>query len=255
MDGYFITVKNGLLSPKHIKSMKESIWLFLWLLDKMTKIEKSEKKGSVYGNKPIKFEEVEKDLGISRPTYKRWLEILRNGGYINTTRTPYGLVIVVHKADKLFQKRRLTSEPSEGKKEGERWLTSEPLDGSRLDTRRLTSEPSNKIIQDNTVDNKKEIDKEKRNPKDLIKDFFAKGETYENYKKLFLEKIPTASEQEIDFSFNEMIAYWTEPNLSGTKERWEMEKTFEVGRRLATWFKNNKKWSNNLSNKKSGIAL
>jgi len=30
-------------------------------------------------------------------------------------------------------------------------------------------------------------------------------------------------------------AYWTEKNSSGKKERWELQKTFEVGRRLAMW--------------------
>jgi hypothetical protein len=30
-------------------------------------------------------------------------------------------------------------------------------------------------------------------------------------------------------------SYWTEPNQSGTKERWQMEKTFEVQRRLTNW--------------------
>ena len=29
--------------------------------------------------------------------------------------------------------------------------------------------------------------------------------------------------------------YWTEPNKSGTKQRWQTEKTFEVQRRLYTW--------------------
>jgi len=29
--------------------------------------------------------------------------------------------------------------------------------------------------------------------------------------------------------------YWTEPNKSKTKMRFELEKTFEIGRRLATW--------------------
>lgn len=29
--------------------------------------------------------------------------------------------------------------------------------------------------------------------------------------------------------------YWTEKNKSGTKQRWELEKTFEVGKRFATW--------------------
>lgn len=32
------------------------------------------------------------------------------------------------------------------------------------------------------------------------------------------------------------IAYWTEPNKMGTKELWETMPTFEVRRRLATWF-------------------
>jgi hypothetical protein len=32
------------------------------------------------------------------------------------------------------------------------------------------------------------------------------------------------------------VSYWTEPNKSGTKQRWEIEKTFEISRRLATWF-------------------
>lgn len=30
--------------------------------------------------------------------------------------------------------------------------------------------------------------------------------------------------------------YWTEHNHTGTKEKWQMQKTFEVARRLQTWF-------------------
>jgi len=37
------------------------------------------------------------------------------------------------------------------------------------------------------------------------------------------------------------ISYWTEPNSTGTKQRWELEKTFEIGRRLTTWFNNKSK--------------
>lgn len=33
-------------------------------------------------------------------------------------------------------------------------------------------------------------------------------------------------------------SYWTEKNKSGTKQRWETEKTFEIARRLTTWFGN-----------------
>lgn len=38
--------------------------------------------------------------------------------------------------------------------------------------------------------------------------------------------------------------YWTEKNQSGTKERWQLEKTFEAKRRLVTWFKNKRDWKN-----------
>ena len=107
MDGFYITVKNTLLEPKHFKAMhgdKDSgaIWLFLWLLDKMTIIDHEKGEGKVLGGKPIKFEDIEPSLKIHRVTYQRWLNILREGGYIQTTRTPYGLLIIVNKAFKVF---------------------------------------------------------------------------------------------------------------------------------------------------------
>jgi len=39
------------------------------------------------------------------------------------------------------------------------------------------------------------------------------------------------------------ISYWTEPNRSKTKLRYELQKTFEVKRRLNTWVDNNKKFN------------
>lgn len=38
------------------------------------------------------------------------------------------------------------------------------------------------------------------------------------------------------------IAYWTEPNRSKTKLRYELQPTFDIKRRLATWTKNNSKY-------------
>lgn len=38
--------------------------------------------------------------------------------------------------------------------------------------------------------------------------------------------------------------YWTEKNKSGTKERWELENTFEVEKRFATWQVNAQKFNN-----------
>lgn len=117
MNGFYISVKNELLEPKHIKAMGGNrnvgtIWLFLWLLDKMTIIDHEKGEGKVLGGKPIRYEDIKADLGISRATYKRWLDMLREGNYIKTTRTPYGLVIVVYKAFKVFNQRSVMKEPS-----------------------------------------------------------------------------------------------------------------------------------------------
>lgn len=38
----------------------------------------------------------------------------------------------------------------------------------------------------------------------------------------------------------QFIDYWTEPNKTKTKMRFEMQRTFEIGRRLATWKRNTK---------------
>jgi hypothetical protein len=104
MKGYFIEITNNLLDPKHQKAMKESVWLFMWLIDKMTSITE-EGIGRVLGGKPIKYEEdIKKELGISLRTYQRWILILKRGNYINVIKAPYGLIISVNKAKKIFKR-------------------------------------------------------------------------------------------------------------------------------------------------------
>lgn len=51
-------------------------------------------------------------------------------------------------------------------------------------------------------------------------------------------------EKSIKEELKNFTLYWTEKNKSGDKERWEMEKTFEIGRRLARWFNNSGKFKN-----------
>lgn len=42
----------------------------------------------------------------------------------------------------------------------------------------------------------------------------------------------------VESELNKFISYWTEKTINGKKERWQLEKTFEVKKRLATWFGN-----------------
>ena len=44
--------------------------------------------------------------------------------------------------------------------------------------------------------------------------------------------------------YDNFYAYWTEQNKSG-KERWELEKFFNIERRISTWMNNKTKFSNN----------
>lgn len=104
MKGFYIEITNNLLDHKHYAKMKDSVWLFMWLLDKMTSIDENGI-GNVLGGKPIKYEDIRKDLGISLRTYRRWVEILISGGYINSKRTPCGCVLSVNKARKRFGRR------------------------------------------------------------------------------------------------------------------------------------------------------
>lgn len=44
---------------------------------------------------------------------------------------------------------------------------------------------------------------------------------------------------------NEFYAYWTEPNKSNTKFKQELQKTWDLSRRLETWAKNDKNFNKN----------
>ena len=50
---------------------------------------------------------------------------------------------------------------------------------------------------------------------------------------------------------NGFIDYWTEPNKSNTKMKYELNKTWSTKLRLKTWAANQKKWDKPKSNKKT----
>lgn len=103
MKGFGIYIKNTLLDPKHVEAMGQAVWLYMWFIDHMTSIDEKGV-GKVLGGRPVKYEEIEKELGISQDTYTRWIARLEEYPYIITTRTPYGIVYRVLKADKRFRK-------------------------------------------------------------------------------------------------------------------------------------------------------
>lgn len=68
----------------------------------------------------------------------------------------------------------------------------------------------------------------------------------------FLEKIKTKFEIEnesLKSSAENFLIYWTEKNQNWRKEKWQMQKTFDIQKRFFMWLSNEKKW--NFSKNKS----
>lgn len=101
MNGFAFEIKNNLLEKKHLTGMGVAVWLFMWLDDKITRIDENGT-GWVLGGKPIKYSEIKKDFGISRRTYARWVNQLTKYPYINAIRTPAGISYRIYKAHKKF---------------------------------------------------------------------------------------------------------------------------------------------------------
>lgn len=74
----------------------------------------------------------------------------------------------------------------------------------------------------------------------------TKKELITDEEKSKLIELLVSKKMDREFATSEIekfISYWTELNHSKTKQRWQMEKTFEVNKRLATWFNNIKKFN------------
>lgn len=104
-----------------------------------------------------------------------------------------------------------------------------------------TNNNDNNDNNDNNIDRGQQVDTPAK-----VADSFLNDMDSEYRKKFFNEMINKGlNDEEVRKETLKFISYWTEPNKSGTKQRWETEKTFEVGRRLATWFSRTQNFKNN----------
>jgi hypothetical protein len=73
----------------------------------------------------------------------------------------------------------------------------------------------------------------------------------ENSTQLFKDSIFTFKNQYSEIMLDEFFNYWSEFNKSKTKMRWELEKVFEISKRLTTWQRNCLKFEKNRSSQKA----
>lgn len=59
-----------------------------------------------------------------------------------------------------------------------------------------------------------------------------------------------AEEEAVRREFRKFWTYWTEPNKSGTKQRWQLQPTFDIKRRLVTWMERAQKYEGSSTSNK-----
>lgn len=112
-------------------------------------------------------------------------------------------------------------------------LEAKPRSDVKDNTKRISSGQSTDGISKVKL-SKVNLNKERETPSQINKSFFSLEEDKRIY---FLEKIIARGlSQSERAEISKFVSYWTEPNKSGTKQRWEMEKTFDLNRRIRTWF-------------------
>jgi hypothetical protein len=91
-DSHPIPIWNGIF--EHFGRIGAALWEFEWCIDKITKERNGV--GIVLGGKPVKLEEITRDLkGSHKETVRLHLRSLEREKYIRRKKTPYGYVIEV----------------------------------------------------------------------------------------------------------------------------------------------------------------
>ncbi|MGP7817740.1 HTH domain-containing protein [Niallia sp. 01092] len=84
---------------------------------KEVKDDEGETWGIVLGGKPIKLSEIAEDIGTSERTIQRNISRLKDYGYIQSVKTPYGDIFKVKNSKKFYKNRHDKSVVSEEKRD------------------------------------------------------------------------------------------------------------------------------------------
>ena len=95
---FWIKLYNGLLEPKHVETLRDAIWVYLWMLDKKTS--RVEDPAPVLYGRPITDARIAEDLGLPETTVRRWRNQVVEAGYVVQKRAPHGNRFWITKARK-----------------------------------------------------------------------------------------------------------------------------------------------------------
>lgn len=167
-----------------------------------------------------------KNYGMTEQQYRTRKKRLEKWEFITTRATGRGTIA------KLIDKRIYDINEDEGNGQS----NGKPTDKQRTANGKLTT--NKKEIK------KKEIKKEviatiEQNWKDFAHALKEKNDYYYRLHEKYKQK--GYDDKVIDEVLEEFILYWHEILIETGEQRWRDQKTFAIGRRLATWFKFHKK--------------
>lgn len=151
----------------------------------------------------------------SRNRVRRFLFWLKTAQQIDQEKSAVLSKIIILNYDE-YQRRDTTDETTE-----------------RQQTKQQT-DTNNNVNNENNVNNDT-IDRQKT-PRDNAKSFFTEQSVQSEIVGRLEERGILDAAQEV----SRFVSYWSELTLDGKKQRWETERTFEVDRRLTTWFSRKK---------------
>lgn len=111
----------------------------------------------------------------------------------------------------------------------------------------------NAIREEEIREDKMKVDEKKEDKKIISRDSIAPKKTIEERENDFMNTIAPFVSQYGKEMCRKFYEHWTEKNHGGTKMKFEMQKTWEIGKRLKTWFDNSKNFKNGNSSKKDGL--
>lgn len=204
------------------------------------------KKGEGFFN----FASLKRQIGIdiTEDQIKKCLHSLRHSSMVSTKRSTRGTYIKVLNYE-LYQTLDNYKAPQEAPQEArEKHERSTPINKYEKNEkyREREKQPQNTTVVSSEAPQEPDTSPRPPTPSDLASSFFSKGEYFQQCLADFSKgRDPSPVAKEID----NFILYWTESNKSGTKQRWQLQETFDVKRRLYTWLSRSKDFGNNYKSK------
>ena len=238
IEGGYICVARKIQESDIWKKPAEWLKIWIYLLQEVNHVDnRMFQRGTNFFN----YNDISRFCLVRYPTVDNCLRWLKFTGQITTEKTTRGVIIKVlnyakYQTSKNYEYDTDNDTSQEMKTE---WL--------RNGTDTINKNEKN---SENEKNEKELTLRREETPATISNLFFQNKEEQEKVEQFLVSQgvpIQTAVSEVAKF-----VSYWTEPNPSGTKQRWQMEKTFELKRRLGTWFRNIKSFS---SKETKGITL